>query len=286
MNPTNTISIPRFFPLGDMALSFDGTATVAQATLAEPTNWPGGFSLTFWINVAAAVESPQCVVEVYSQQPSGVVAYWSVDSDLMLSCMLNGTKLPAAELSTYRGQWVFAATVYTPPDGDQPGSLTLAVSDGSPVTLQDPVKLVSHPAAGALGQILMLGASSGLAMDYAPFQGMITRIRLWSVPLTAPQLTTEMYDYPIGWKAAQAGSMISDWRISEGYGDVAFDYASAGGEFLPRRYEPPPGNHMMLGTGVPGTEPAWVIADLVTLVHYAATVPVSLVTTTGLARQQ
>lgn len=55
----------------------------------------------------------------------------------------------------------------------------------------------------------------------------------------------------------------------------AFDYANPGPGLLPVRYEPPPGNHMTLGTGDPATEPAWVIADVLTQVQKTTSVQVS-----------
>jgi hypothetical protein len=297
----NVISIPRFSPLGDMALSFDGNATIAQATLRDALNWGGGFSLTFWINVPLPDESsspryPQCLIEIYAPgngPDDGLVAQWSIDSDFQLGCKLLTGPLaetatpPVAELREYLGQWVFIATVYDPPAGDQNGQhgrLCVAVTDGSPVQNIPCADLATIPAAGAPGQILTLGSASGLAAtDNAPFRGMITRMRLWqsALALDPQSLAAQMYDYPTGWKAYRDGSMVCDWRMSEGYGEVAFDYANAGGDRLPRRYEPPQGNHLNLGTGVPGTEPAWVVADLVTLVHNTAALPMPLVTARG-----
>jgi hypothetical protein len=103
--------------------------------------------------------------------------------------------------------------------------------------------------------------------DLGPFQGMIAQLRLWNVALGIGDIEAHMYDDPIGPKALLPGPVIGDWRMNEGYGTIAFDYANVGPDLIPVRYQPPPGNHMTLGTGDPVTEPAWVIADVLTQVQ-------------------
>ena len=110
-------------------------------------------------------------------------------------------------------------------------------------------------------------------------------MRLWNAALTQAQIEAHMYDDPIGPRAyLRGGPVIGDWRMNEGYGTVAFDYASPGPELIPVRYQPPPGNHMTLGTGDPATEPAWVIADVLTQVQKTTSVQVNTAVTQAPAR--
>lgn len=304
------VSIPRYAPLTNMALAFDGGATTAQALLPAgliPATGPAGgpaFSLTFWMNAQPtlaepangnagaqnappAISGPVVVVDI--RGPSGPLATWSIGPDLTLSFSVTNFAPSGfgVGIGAYLSQWIFVASVYTPPGGQAPhGQVSLAVSNGG---------LPASPASGTLTNTpnpvqedrwLTVGnvppgppgppaPSQDLPPDLGPFQGMIAQMRLWNVALSPADIEAHMYDDPIGPKAIVPGPVIGDWRMNEGYGTTAFDYANPGPDLIPARYQPPPGNHMTLGTGDPATEPPWVIADVLTQVQKVTSVQVN-----------
>jgi len=301
------VSIPRYAPLTNMALAFDGGATIAQALLPAgliPATGPAGgsaFSLTFWMNAQPtlaepangnagaqnappAISGPVVVLDI--RGPSGPLATWSIGPDLTLSFSVTNFAPPGfgVGIGMYLSQWIFVASVYTPPGGQAPhGLVSLAVSNGGLPASPASSPLTNTPNPVHEDRWLTVGnvppgppgPSQDLPPDLGPFQGMIAQMRLWNVALSPADIEAHMYDDPIGPKAIVPGPVIGDWRMNEGYGTTAFDYANPGPDLIPARYQPPPGNHMMLGTGDPVTEPPWVIADVLTQVQKVTSVQVS-----------
>ena len=293
------VSIPRYAPLDNMALSFDGSATIAQAKLPasllpppeQATSAP--FSLTFWMNAQPtlappastepeappAISGPMVVIDIRGHH--GSLATWSIGTDLTLGLAVTGNAVPGlgVNIGPYLSQWVFVASIYTPPQGqDSLGQVGLVVSNGGPMPSPVTGQLTQTPSPAPEDRWLTVGnlpyeQFSGTLPDLGPFQGMIAHLRLWGGALASSDIEAHMYDDPIGPKALLPGPVIGDWRMNEGYGTVAFDYASVGPSLIPDRYQPPPGNHMTLGTGDPATEPAWVIADVLTLVQKSSSAP-------------
>lgn len=307
--PLRTVSIPRFAPLGDMALSFDGAATAAQTTLptnllATPeNNGLKPFTVTFWMNAAPPPETPtseaaatgpdtetgaaagpstpppstpppstpQTVVEILGTS-SGPLAAITLDTDYVLTLQMHALVDPVRiPLGPGVGSWVFVAASYSNTPGF--GTATLLVTDGRPQPFTAQNALAAAVTLSSQDTALTLTLGRATASDVTPttaYAGMLTRLRLWNTALTAEQAVAEMYVYPIGPQAYAAGPLIGDWRLSEGYGNVAFDYASAGDDRVPKQYAPPPGNHLTLGTarpdGIVADAPGWVIVDLSTLV--------------------
>jgi hypothetical protein len=296
------VSIPRFAPLANMVLAFDGSATIAQAPLPAdliPANGaPSPFSLTFWMNPQPTLETgnenapydqqspprisgPMVLVDIRGQQ--GPLVTWSIATDLTLSFSV--ASVPPGDFGVNIGphlsRWIFVASVYAPPDGDQNqrGQVSLMVSNGGQMTTPATANLPNTPGPMHEDRWLTVGnlptARFQVSDDLGPFQGMIGQMRLWNVALSQAQIEAHMYDDPIGAKAYRPGPVIGDWRMNEGYGTVAFDYANPGPELIPVRSQPPPGNHMTLGTGDPAAEPAWVIADVLTQVQKTTSIQVS-----------
>ncbi|WP_375038890.1 hypothetical protein [Actinomadura sp. NTSP31] len=284
-------SIARYAPVDDMALAFDGYRAFAQAVLPAsliPAGTAGGaaFSLTFWLNVQPVLEKgadpptisgPMVVADIRGAR--GPLATWSIERDLTLGFAVPGSApgALAVDLRPYLRRWVFVVSVYGPPADDHPhGQVGLLVSDGGPVRAPVTAELEITPNPAAEDRLLTVGNlptaqyPEGLP-DLGPLTGMITRMRLWTVALSSAAAAAHMYDAPIGPKGGARQSLAGDWRMNEGYGVTAFDYADPGPGTLPVRYQPPTGNHLRLGDGEPGTEPAWIIADLVTLVRKTAT---------------
>src|SRR5438067_13941120 len=96
------VSIPRFAPLANMVLGFDGSATIAQALLPADLipadKAPSPFSLTFWMNPQPTLEDnpenapynpppamsgPMVVADIRGEQ--GPLVTWSIAPDLRLS---------------------------------------------------------------------------------------------------------------------------------------------------------------------------------------------------------
>ena len=308
--PTPPESISRYAPLGDMALAFDGQNTAAQADLPPGLLLSGetgldAFAVTFWMNTpspdpdpATAAPGQQVVAEIYGKTHGVILARWTVAFEPARAAAPEPAAAAAPEKATapnlvvtcnilqavisiplpsdhYTGRWVFLATSYTPPPPDaSPGNngfVILATSNGSPAIQHTGQQLQNPANPQAEERQLTLGnTASPAAGGLTPYEGSLTRVRLWQTALDAVHgIATIMYDYPIGPRAYRTGPLIGDWRICEGYGTTAFDYS---GEATTVRtgYQPPPGNHMRLGTGQPGTEPTWVVADITTLVGKAS----------------
>jgi hypothetical protein len=152
LTPSAPVSIPRFAPLLNSALSFDGTGTFAQATLPAgslPTanQGVGPFSLTLWLNVPAfpapagngsntgtaegttgteppafSLNGSQVVVELLGAK-SGTVASVLIDENLNLGFQQGGYQSGGASAASvplnatgsspgYLGQWIFVAATY------------------------------------------------------------------------------------------------------------------------------------------------------------------------------
>jgi hypothetical protein len=300
-----TVSIPRYAPLANMVLAFDGSATIAQAPLPAdliPVGAaPGGspFSVTYWMNAQPTLETgnenapydqpaqpriPGPIMVADIRGPHGPLATWSIATDLTLSFSVMGISPPGfgVGIGPHLSQWIFVASVYTPPgDSGSLGEVGLMVSNGGQLTSPAAAQLTETPNPFHEDRWLTVGNlpwarfQAQQLPDLGPFQGMIAQMRLWNVALSPGDVEAHMYDDPIGPKAILRGPVIGDWRMNEGYGTIAFDYGSPGPELIPARYQPPQGNHMTLGTGDPATEPAWVIADVLTQVQKATSVQVS-----------
>jgi hypothetical protein len=298
--PATDVSIPRYAPLSNMVLAFDGSATIAQALLPAgliPANGgPVPFSMTFWMNPQPTLETPEgqdgepqprlsgpmVVADIRGQQ--GALVTWSISVDLTLSYSVEG-KTPfefGVNIAPHLSQWIFVASAFSPPsDGNPHGEVSLMVSSGAQMTTPFVAPLDWTPSPSPQDRWLTVGNlpfgqfQSQKLEDLGPFQGMIGQMRLWNVALSQTEIETHMYYDPIGPKAYVPGPVIGDWRMNEGYGTTAFDYASPGSPLIPVRYQPPPGNHMRLGTGDPATEPAWVIADVLTQVQKNTSVQVT-----------
>lgn len=283
MTTGTVVSMARYAPLGDMALHFDGQNAIATAPLpadllAQATG-AAPLSVTFWLNVpvpAPDIEpapAPQAVLDV--RGPSGPLAAWTVGADgtLRVSLPSSPPEDAGVPLQPFAGQWVFVTTTYGPPDDTHPhGQVQLTVRDGGPTPVNSPVDLLVTPNPQHEDRVLTVGHPAvGSSDNLLPLHGLITRIRLWSSALTSAQAGAAMYDYPVGPRAPLPGPLLADWRISEGYGDTAFDYASPAPDHLPVRYAPPPGNHLRLGGDGAGAVPVWTVADLTTLVPKTAT---------------
>ncbi|WRZ88643.1 hypothetical protein OHB54_05935 [Streptomyces sp. NBC_01007] len=284
-----TVSLPRFAPLLNMALYFDGGRELATASLPADLFAQNAsdlaFTVTFWMSPGpapwtaggptAGSEAPQTVLDV--RGASGPVVSLAYGPGRKVTCALPGTRPDLSELPFDRltSNWLYVALVYSP----NPTQLTLLVSDGGPTSVSAVVPLAPQLLLGDEPRTLTLGRSP--SEDGAPFQGMLTRLRVRRTALDTTGALAGMYDEPIGFQNAVTDSLAADWRMNEGYGTVAFDYATPGGPLLPVRYQPPPGNHLRLGDGDPATEPVWTVANLTTLVRAETAQPMARLLNAG-----
>ncbi|MER5662749.1 hypothetical protein [Streptomyces mirabilis] len=284
-----TVSLPRFAPLLNMALYFDGGREVATAPLPAdlfPQNASDlAFTVTFWMNPGpapwtagnptAGSDAPQTVLDV--RGASGPVVSLAYGPGRKVTCTLPGSRPDISELAFDRltAKWLYVIVVYSP----NPTQLTLVVSDGGPTTASAVVPLAPQLLLGDEPRALTLGRSGG--QDGAPFQGMLTRLRVRRIAMEAADALAAMYDEPLGFQNNANDALAADWRMNEGYGTVAFDYATPGGPLLPLRYQPPPGNHLRLGDGDPATEPGWAVANLTALVRAETAQPMAQLLSMG-----
>ncbi|MDH6221556.1 hypothetical protein [Streptomyces pseudovenezuelae] len=287
------VSLPRFAPLLDMALYFDGLRT--QATAALPPDLfaqdPGdlAFTVTFWMSPGPAPwpgagppvgpEAAQSVLDL--RGPSGAVLSLVYGPGRKLVCALPGSRpdLTELQLEGIAGPWIYVVLGYAP----EPAQLTVRATDGGPAPAAAATELQVQLMLKNESRTLTVGRSAAPGDGEVPYQGMLTRLRIRRTSPDPENDTTPgaMYDGPIGFRSATEGPFAADWRMNEGYGTVAFDYASPNGPLLPVRYQPPPGNHLVLGDGEPATEPVWTVARLSTLVRSATAQPMAHLFGTG-----
>jgi len=282
------VSLPRFAPLGDMALYFDGQHDTATATLSSDT-FPAdasdlAFSFTFWMSpgpsgwdsAADRAEAEQTLLDVRAGShgdPLITLSYGPGHQFGVFFPQSSPDKIHV-DLAGLPAKWLYVLVAYSPRRGrDNPAALTMAFSDGGPAftppttTLTGSVQLPPELRTVTLGQPVL---DDDKGNDTAvPFQGMLTRLRLWNLDLSPDTALQNMWAEPIGPKAYAIGPLRADWRMNEGYGNTAFDYGNPGDDLLPIRYRPPTGSHLRLGGHAPATEPTWAVAELATLVRAA-----------------
>jgi hypothetical protein len=287
------VSLPRFAPLGDMALYFDGRLDTATAVLPADT-FPSdasdlAFAFTFWMSpgpagwdtvvnrTEAEAEAEQTVLDVGSgpDDPLGLITlkYGPGHRFGVVFPRSMPDEIPV-DLPETSGKWLYVMFAYSPFRGrGNPAAVTMAFSDGGPGYLPKPTPLKGSVQLKAESRTLTL-AQPVDDTKAVPYQGMLTRLRLWGHDLTPDTAFQTMWAEPIGPKAYEIGSLRADWRMNEGYGTTAFDYANPGDGLLPIRYRPPTGSHLHLGgSGTPATEPTWAVGELTTLVRAATAQP-------------
>ncbi|HEX6941138.1 MAG TPA: LamG-like jellyroll fold domain-containing protein [Longimicrobiales bacterium] len=230
-----TLSIPRFAPLMDMSLKFDGVDDIVTAP--TPQDWTGsdGFTVTFWADLAE-IEAGVSAGILGIAGAGGDGAFWAIDAAFRLHAYFNHVEnvLP---LDAWGRGWVYVATIYDA----MRMSLTTFVGRGD---LSDTVYLSSPSKLPTNGNITIGHAGTDA---YPHFRGRISRISLFKVALRARDAIAARYDMQFGAEVRMRPDLVGSWRLNEGYGTIAFDYASA------------EGCNGILGGGEPAAEPAWVI---------------------------
>lgn len=237
LSPPTTV--PRFAPLLDAVLMFDGVDDVVVANPVNPL-LQKGFTALFWIELSQVVELGRNagVLGIAGNTTQG--AWWRVEATFttppQLRASFAGTEVvvPLAGL----GSRVFVATVY---DADAM-SLTVTADGAISVTVNRTTPAGAIPEATVPVTI----GHTGVPAD-PHYPGAIALVRLFNRPLSAAECADAMRRNTIGARAEVDG-LVGDWRLNEGYGTVAFDYArmpGAGGD---------------LGNGDPDAVPAWLIA--------------------------
>lgn len=278
----DTVSLPRFAPLGDMALYFDGLHNTATAALPADT-FPAAasdlaFSFTFWMSPGPSgwdtavdrADTEQTLIDLRAGPDDPLITLKYGPGHRFVAVF--PPSMPdevSVELPGPPSKWLYVLVAYSPSRGrGNPAALTLAFSDGGPAFLPPATTLKPSAQVNAEPRTVTLAQPVDDA-GAVPYQGMLTRLRLWGLDLPPDTALQNMWDEPIGPKAYAIGPLHADWRMNEGYGTTAFDYGNPGDDLLPVRYRPPAGSHLRLGGDAPATEPAWAVAELSTLVRAA-----------------
>jgi hypothetical protein len=249
-------SVPRWAPLVDVALLFDGVddRVVADtpAALKEATSWTFGF----WMRPAptAGTTAAGAIAGLDGADAAG--AAWVLGAGQQLTVSYAGAQnvlslahyfrewtdpVPAGfgDEPLSRWRWMYVSTVY---DGAAM-SLTTLVNGGE---LMDTVFLASSAAPPSAGQVTFGFGGAPAGPFYA---GLLSRVTLWRRALSAYEVGDQMRSTMVGGKVMGMPDLVGAWRMDEGYGAVAFDYASL------------PGSGGLLGAGDADQAPEWTVAD-------------------------
>jgi hypothetical protein len=231
-------SIPRYAPIGDMALRFDGVDDVATAPTPDRWVGSGSFSVAFWMFPNIKAGCAMGVIGVGVGNTPQVV--WLIDANGQLNCTYAGVT-NALDLAFYKNQWIFVTTVF---DATALKLSTMFNGGALQATNSVPSAVAKQVGTVTFGST----GTSGTGFFY----GALGRVGIWSAALTAQQIEKAMIANPVGWVSVGDDPPPSAiWRMNEGYGSMAFDYAS------------PKGKDAMLGqAGSPNSEPEWMVADL------------------------
>lgn len=260
------ISTPRYAPLLEYALEFKEADDRLYADLTDLKDLRGNvpFTVAFWVRfdtpddpikigdrewetsdprIRGVFEPVRRTagprIEPSRGQPGGVLGFldaaavrqasWLLAKDFKLHAYVRGGVAPenVVDLRHWADRWVFVATVY------HEVALTLTtLINGGQVSVVDYVQApldlqwnkVVFGSTGDLADGLLLGA--------------LGRVRLWKAALDTAQIQQLMYESRIGPVAVGDESdpdrdlkkdLVGSWRMSEGYGRIAFDYASLAG---------------------------------------------------------
>ncbi len=253
-------TLPRYAPIGDMALWFHTGRQIATTTLDQGTiTRESGFAVTFWMRPTDSEEGTRYPLAISSTPPGHLI--FSVTHPMLLSARC---KVPTVTTSTAtsasveagvdwqmsmhpfvsdRG-WAFTVGSYNHTRSE----FTLAVMGKGPAEVRT-IKGWVFPSSGPEPTLTVSVGQHPVAHENQRFRGAITRLRLWRTALTAEEAIAARFDQPLGPRTRYGDKLAADWRMCEGYGDTAFDHG-------------PHGTHLRLGNGTPGSEPTWVVANI------------------------
>jgi hypothetical protein len=174
--------------------------------------------------------------------PNTTLFSWLIDASATLYVSLQGNNESALNLQPFANQWVFITSVYDA----RVMTLSTYINGGILQIMENICSAVSlDPGA------LVIGYTGSATSTY--FSGQLGRLRLWNAVLDVKAMDVEMNSTHIGWVAADLGPfspyLLGSWRMTEGYGDIAFDYAR------------PQGSNAILGGGEEDRKPRWVFAN-------------------------
>ncbi|HEX6750291.1 MAG TPA: LamG-like jellyroll fold domain-containing protein [Longimicrobium sp.] len=248
MFATPPTTVPRFAPLLEAELRFDGVDDVVVARLPTPA-LEQGFTVIFRVDLAELVEEGRNagVLGIAGAVEQG--AWWRVEAavgqPMQLRVRYNATEVvvPLDGLVPLDGRRarIFVATVY------DAAAMALTVTAGGRMSVTVYRNSGADPIQGATAPVT-IGHTD--AQGDLHFPGSISRVRLFGRALSAAEVAAASAWNGFAASTAEPG-LLGDWRMNEGYGPLAFDYAQ------PADRERHDGD---LGGGVPEAAPAWVVA--------------------------
>jgi hypothetical protein len=254
--PTAATSVPRWAPLVDMALLFDGVDDRVVAPTPEALKIASSWTFGFWMRPAATEGASSATGTMAGLDGAeSVGAAWSLGAGQQLTASFAGAQNVLSLADYFREwtdpvpagvegplswwKWVYVATVYD----DTAMSLTTLVNAGD---LMDTVFLASPAPPPAAGKVTF---GYGGAPEGPFYAGMLSRVTLWRRALTAYEVGEQMRTALVGGQVMGMHDLAGAWRMDEGYGGIAFDYAAL------------PGSGGLLGDGNPDHAPEWTVAD-------------------------
>jgi hypothetical protein len=250
-----TVSLPYFAPAGDMALRFDAGSS-AGTRLPDGLLAGDGFAMACWMTFPDGHKTDCCAVVVGND--TGGVAIGLLRSKVAM-IPFRGPADGSGQLPhhvtgpSYRpGQgWLYVAVSTTKPEWLR----VLVVGDDPPMTDESGLHAISI-AGFQHATLVRVGYQPGAWQEGGPkpFRGAIARLRLWRKAMTFDELMAARFDLPTV-RAGHRPELAADWRMTEGQGEIAFDYAAPSTNL--GRLASPPGNHLRF-TG----DPMWVVANL------------------------
>ena len=253
-----TDTIPRFDPIRNMALSFNGRNQYVLLSKSGDPNYgnldfSGAITIEAWVRQAVTdkpFSSDVRTIVVHNLTPAGA---GSVFLRISQNCYQAGTSSGMASVPIPLGDpgnWVFLAGVYNPAARSWLLYRNGVASTTPPETHTDvtgPQSQQSATGSWTVGGVGPDGRDS--------FFGLLTGVRVWKCARSASQVVADMnFTQPGAVYGIRDGEPVNllagNWHMNEGFLDTAFDYAYREGR----------GNNGSLGGGVKEHTPEWVVS--------------------------
>lgn len=217
---------------------YSGTITGASGSSTAATPSAVGYSMGV-LGITAPATMPA---------PAAFPLCVYIDASGQLSVVFGGQpRTPptlAADVSSLMGSWMSVAISYY----SVPGLVTLSVN-GDLLWAQNWF-LPDPPGPSAGTPATTLDVSLGAASNLPLFAGRVGPVRVWKAVIPQPLLDRLAFVTQVGpvdtVTGPAASGLVASWRMNEGFGDTAFDYAGV------------PGNPFRLAAAAPGqAAPDW-----------------------------
>jgi concanavalin A-like lectin/glucanase superfamily protein len=212
-------TVPKFAPIRDMALYFDGQGDFVNVANQDILNFSGEITIEAWVFAFADLNLSGDIIDHYndtqqvflriehtSQRVTYLIGSYSLPGGLHYA----GYPMPPEDVEN----WVHLAGTY----------------DGANWNLYRYGKLVNSTR-NTIGAMRVNGdwrIGTSDRTDFRSFNGLINEVRIWNTARLQIEIEGNLYRALAG----DEPDLVGYWRLNEGYGDYAFDYTRYGNDGL------------------------------------------------------